>query len=99
MKKTYAMSMVPSTSVVALFFENGEYNLKIFGHSLDVTDEGIINPAIKGAKKTTIYYRETENNRDGDKNSKIKNLMILLGDNDAEEMLNSGNIDLKLYVG
>lgn len=81
------------------FLKNGEYNLTIFGHSLDVTDEGILNPAIKGAKKTTIYYRETEDNRDGDKNSKIKNLMILLGDKDADEMLSNGRIRLKPYMG
>ena len=65
----------------------------------DVTNEGILNPAIKVAEKTTIYYRETEDNRDGDKNSKIKNLMILLGDKDADEMLSNGRIELKPYMG
>lgn len=74
-----------------MFFE--ELNRLISIH------EGILNPAIRGAKKTIIYYRETEDDRDGDKNSKIKNLMILLGDSDAEEMLNKGVVELKPYVG
>ena len=81
------------------FLENGEYNLTIFGHSLDVTDEGILNPAIRGAKKTTIYYRKTKNEYDGDRKSKIKNLMILLGDSDTEEMLDKSIIELKPYTG
>lgn len=63
------------------------YELEIFGHSLDITDKCILEPLIRGAKKTVIYCYK-------DINTKKKNLMLMLGDDDTENMLNDDIITL-----
>ena len=74
--------------------EEGSYELVIFGHSLDITDKAILEPLINGANNSTVYCYK---NADGysDRNIKIKNLMLLLGDEAAEEMLYNEKIVLK----
>lgn len=70
------------------------YELIFFGHSLDITDKSILEPLIRGAKKTEIHCY-TDENGNSDINIKKKNLMLLLGDDDAEEMLYNEAIVLK----
>ena len=74
--------------------ENGNYELVIYGHSLDITDKAILEPLLKGANNSTVYCYK---NADGysDRNIKIKNLMLLLGDEAVEEMLYNEKIVLK----
>lgn len=48
------------------------FNLTLFGHSLDITDEDIIKPFIRSAEKVRIYYYDQR-----DYESKIINLINL----------------------
>lgn len=57
-----------------------EYELHIFGHSLDVTDKDILRKFILNDNvQTKIYYYRTESNDKRDFSSKIKNLIKIIG--------------------
>ena len=57
-----------------------EYELHIFGHSLDVTDKDILRKFILNSNvQTKIYYYRTEPNDKRDFSSKIKNLIGIIG--------------------
>ncbi len=47
-----------------------------------------------GARKITIYCHNSTGNY-ADRNTKIKNLMLMLGDDNAERMLHEEIIELK----
>lgn len=72
----------------------GNYELIVYGHSLDITDKSILEPLIRNSRKCTIYCH-TKDNGESDRNTKIKNLMLMLGDEVAEKMMNNEEILLK----
>ena len=71
------------------------FELYIFGHSLDITDKNILGPFLRKAAHVTIYYYDDA--RKKDYYNKIKNVMALLGDNDAEDMMRRGVIEYEKY--
>ena len=74
--------------------EEGDYELTIYGHSLDVTDKSILEPLISNANSTSIYYY-TDENGFSDYSLKVKNIMMLLGDEIAEKKVEDGIIVFK----
>lgn len=58
------------------------YNLHIYGHSLDVTDEDILKYAIDRAKQINIYYYDQT-----DFESKVINLIALYGREEVEKKM------------
>lgn len=72
--------------------DKGNYDLTIFGHSLDETDRSVLIPFLNGASHIHVYYYATLN--ESDIKSKIENLMLLLGDTEATKMLHEGKIEL-----
>lgn len=78
--------------------EDGDYELMIYGHSLDITDKSILKPLIKGASKTTVYCH-TDSNGYSDRNTKLRNLVLMLGYKKAEDMLANDLIELKDHNG
>ena len=65
-----------------------EYELHIYGHSLDVTDEDILKYVIDGAKKVYIYRYSQE-----DFESKVINLIALYGREEVEENIENGRFE------
>lgn len=65
-----------------------EYELHIYGHSLDVTDEDILKYVIDGAKKVYIYRYSQE-----DFESKVINLIALYKREDVEKNIENGRFE------
>lgn len=61
-----------------------------FGHSLDVSDKDIIANLLSKDNPITIYYTD-----DNDRNMKIKNVISLIGKEQAIIKINSGDIVFK----
>ncbi len=66
-------------------FDSNNYNLHIYGHSLDQTDEDILKNIISNADSVIIYYYDDE-----DYARKIINLIKLYGRRNVEENLEGG---------
>ena len=74
--------------------DEGNYELFFYGHSMDISDKSILEPLIRGAKRSTIYCY-TDGDGYSNHNKIINNLMMLLSDDDADAMLRNDKIVLK----
>jgi hypothetical protein len=72
---------------------DSNFRVYIIGHSLDITDKYILNDVILNANYVTIYYYN-----EADKQSKIRNLYKLLGDEQFTKLINnsSGHSQIEL---
>lgn len=68
--------------------DNKGYELHIYGHSLDTTDEDILKYIMVASKKIYIYYYTQE-----DYESKVINLIALYGREELEENMDNGRFE------
>lgn len=62
----------------------------MIGHSLDISDNDLLEKLICGANKTIIYYHNNEA-----KKSQIVNLIKILGQKELVKLRNDGRIVFK----
>ena len=69
---------------------NESFNVTFFGHSLDMTDVGIIKPFYERASHVTVFHYSEEDYED-----KVLNLIRMMGIKQIEDDVYSGRLEFK----